>query len=256
MGLSAKDISFTYKNGKTILDKISFEAENGEILSLLGPNGTGKTTLLKCILCLLKPQSGSVSVNGENIFTVAARKRASLCGYVPQYSPTAFGLNVIDTVMMGRTAVSVRIGSTDRDIVFDIIKKLGLEKFAFKLTNELSGGERQRVFTARALAQKPRMLIMDEPTSSLDLKGQLATLEYIKALSKDENIGVIMAVHDLNLAAMYSDSILMLKDSQVFKHGNVTGTITEENIRFVYGVDCEVYNADTPYMRLIRPRQL
>ena len=165
MSLIVDNVSFSYNKEREILSDISFELNNGESIFLLGPNGTGKTTLLKCINHILTPSSGKITINGENIANMTPAMVAKKIGYVPQYNNNVFSMNVIDTIMLGRISFAGRrIRTEDKDIVFDLIDKLHLQKFAFKNINEMSGGERQRVFIARALAQEPEIIILDEPT--------------------------------------------------------------------------------------------
>lgn len=241
MSLKVDNISFGYNSEQEILSDISFELENGEALCILGPNGTGKTTLLKCINHIIKPKKGRVIIDGVDVAKFSPSLRAKKIGYVPQYNNNVFAMNVIDTVMMGRIAFAgYRIRSGDKDIVFDIIEKMGLESFAFKNIKEMSGGERQRVFIARALAQEPQIVILDEPTSSLDMKNQIFTLELITGLAHAKNIGVIMSIHDLNLTSLYADKVIMLKESKIFSCGAPEKVITENNIRAVYSVETAV----------------
>lgn len=238
MSLEVNHLCFGYHGKKLILNNISFELKRGEVLSLLGPNGTGKTTLLKCINQIISPQKGEVLIDGENVSKMSPAVRAKRIGYVPQYHNAVFPINVIDTIMMGRTAFAgYSIKKKDKEIVFHIIEKMGLEGFAFQLINQMSGGERQRVFIARALAQEPDFIVLDEPTSSLDLKNQLFTLELITALAREKNIGVLISIHDLNLSAMFSDKIVMLKNAEIYSSGKPDKVLTKENISNVYGVD-------------------
>lgn len=245
MSLEVRNISYGYNNEREILSNISFKLEQGEILSLLGPNGTGKTTLLKCINHIIAPKCGSIFINGDDVSCMSAEKRARLIGYVPQYNSAVFPVSVVDTILMGRVAFSGnKIRESDKKIVFDIIEKMDLEKFAFKYLSEMSGGERQRVYIARALAQEPQIIILDEPTSSLDMKNQLFTLEIITSLAKEKNLAVLMSIHDLNLTGMFSDKILMLKNSTIFSYGTVNDVITADNIKEVYCVRTKVTNEE------------
>ncbi|MCD8035867.1 MAG: ABC transporter ATP-binding protein [Clostridiales bacterium] len=254
MSLKVENISFSYTADREILKNISFELNQGETLCLLGPNGTGKTTLLKCINHLLTPKQGAVYINGDDVAKMTSIMRAKKIGYVPQYNSNVFQMNVVDTIMMGRIAFAGRkIRTEDKDIVFDIIEKMDLENFAFKNISEMSGGERQRVFIARALAQEPEIIIMDEPTSSLDLKNQMFTLELITKLAHSKNIGVIMSIHDLNLTSLFADNVIILKDAEMYACGKPHDTLTESNIREVYGVETAVTTEDGyRHVRLLR----
>ncbi len=254
MSLSVNDISFCYHGGRKILEHITFQAERGQVLCILGPNGTGKTTLLKCLNCVLEPAGGTVLLDGADISKMKAKQRARSIAYVPQYHNAVFPMTVADTVMMGRMPYAGRsFRREDRDIVFEIIEKMGLSSFAFRTVSQMSGGERQRVFIARALAQEAEYILLDEPTSSLDLKNQIFTLETVKELALEKNLGVVLSIHDLNLAAMYGDSMMMLKDSHIFEYGKPEKVLRKDSIREVYGVDTVVTTEDGyPHIRLRR----
>lgn len=250
--LEIKNLSYWYSNNKKVLDDISFTVENSCILSLLGSNGTGKTTLLKSINNIISPKSGEVLIDGINVSSLTPSKRAKLIGYVPQYNNSVFPITVIDAVMMGRMGFcNKNITSDDKDIVFDIIEKMELSEFAFKYINEMSGGERQRVFIARALAQEPKVIILDEPTSSLDMKNQLLTLEIIAKISKEKELSVIMSIHDLNLASLFSDKILVLNKGNIYNIGTSNEVLTSSMINDVYNVNASVTTYDGyKYVRL------
>ncbi|MEA4892521.1 MAG: ABC transporter ATP-binding protein [Peptococcaceae bacterium] len=256
MGLLAEHITFGYTQ-TDILNDVGLEVKPGKLLALLGPNGTGKTTLLRCIGRILQPRAGHTLVDGEDIAAMSARKRARYIGYVPQSTALIFPGTVADTVLTGRMPyVDFRLTRRDKEIAFAVIGRLGLEGMAFNNINRLSGGERQRVFIARALAQEPRVLLLDEPTSSLDLKNQLSTLQILRRLVREKQLAAVISIHDLNLAAMFCDSVLMLKESGVFSWGSPGEVITEENIKKVYGVQAAVdYKQKVPHMRLLDVEQ-
>ena len=242
--LTLKNFSVGYGK-KEIIKDVSAQFKGGEMTAVIGRNGTGKTTLLKCINHILKPTGGKVFINNKDNALLSSYERAKTIGYVPQYNNNVFSMNVIDTIMMGRIAFAGhKIKSNDKDIVFELIERLNLQKFAFKNINQMSGGERQRVFIARALAQEPKVMILDEPTSSLDLKNQMFTLELITDLAKKQNLSVIMTIHDLNLASLFADNIMILKDSEVYAYGKPIDILTEENVKNVYGVDSVVTEED------------
>lgn len=240
MSLKVENLSFRYGK-RDILRNISFEAGSGVVLGLLGPNGTGKTTLLKCISKILTPLHGECYVNNEKIYHLTAQQRAKLVAYVPQSVSNIFPIRVIDAVMMGRMPfVRFNPKEKDKEFVFSILKRLELEEFAFQNVNELSGGERQRVWIARSIAQQPKLLLLDEPTSSLDLKNQKHTLQMIRQLAEQERLTVVISIHDLNLAAMFCDQFLMVKNCGLFAFGKEDAVITQENVREVYGVDTDI----------------
>lgn len=240
MSLSVENLSFRYGK-RLILEEVSLEVPTGKILALLGPNGTGKTTLLKSISQIVKPISGSSLVEGEDLYRMSSHKRAKYVAYVPQHTNSTFPVTVADAVMMGR-GPSMRFSPTrqDKELVFSVIRRMELESYAFKDINKMSGGERQRVFIARALAQQPKLLLLDEPTSSMDLKNQLHTLELVRQLAWKEHLTVVISIHDLNLAAMFCDYFLLLKDRKRFAFGRVHEVLTEDNIRAIYGVETEI----------------
>lgn len=254
MSLDISNLSFEYKKDRRILDDISIKIEQGEILGILGPNGTGKTTFIKCINRILKPVTGKVTYEGENLLALKQEQIAKIIAYVPQYIGGFFDMTVIDAVMMGRLPYAKHSYSKeDERIVFDILKKMELEQFAFRNIREMSGGERQRVFIARALAQQPKIIILDEPTSALDLHNQLFILHIIAEVAKNSNISIIMTIHDLNLASMFCDKILMLNNKKVFAYGDTQEVLTEENIDSMYRVNTKVSLEDgTKHIRLLK----
>lgn len=254
MGLKISDLSFGYQADKKILDGISLEMQDKEILGIIGPNGTGKTTFIKCINNILRPQTGEVILNDRRIGELEQEEIAKLIAYVPQYTNSFFSMTVIDMVMMGRVPYTRNSYSAkDKEIVFDIIKKMDLEKFAFRNITQMSGGERQRVFIARALAQQPQLIILDEPTSSLDLHNQLFILHIISALVKENDVSIIMTIHDLNLASMFCDKLLMLKDAHVFGYGKAQHVLTEDNITKMYNVNTKITVEDGyKHIRLLK----
>lgn len=254
MSLVVNNVSFAYKNNKMILDNISLEVKQGEVLGILGPNGTGKTTFLKCINNIHIPCNGTISYEGKVLGKLNYDEIAKIIAYVPQYTNNFFPMNVVDTVMMGRMPyVNKNYTTEDEKIVFSIIKEMNLEEFAFRNIKEMSGGERQRVFIARAMAQQPKIIILDEPTSSLDLYNQLFILYTITKLAKENNITIIMTIHDLNLASMFCDNILMLKDAHIFAHGKPESILTAENIYEMYKVRTEITTPENyKHIRLLK----
>ncbi len=240
MSLSVKNIDFSYDR-KEILKDISFDVQSGELLALVGPNGVGKTTLLKCINRIHSISAGQISIDGKDVYRLKGRSLGRYFSYVPQNTNSSFPITVIDMIMIGRLPfINFKLTKKDKDKVFAVLAELDLEAFAFNQINSLSGGERQRVFVARAIVQEPKVILLDEPTSNLDMKHQLEILRIIKGLIKEKGISGVMTIHDLNLAAMFCDKVLMLKDKKIHAYGSVKDVITTENIRAVYGVETEV----------------
>ncbi|MEF8874734.1 MAG: ABC transporter ATP-binding protein [Candidatus Thermoplasmatota archaeon] len=235
MILDIKDLNFSYDGDQKVLEDVNLSLEEGNILAIIGPNGSGKTTLLKCIGNILTPQKGSIELDGKGLASYERQDIARKIGYVPQVESRGFPSTVYDTILMGRKPyISWEPGKKDLQIVSQIIQKLGLEPISMKEINELSGGQRQKVFVARALAQRPDLLLLDEPTSDLDLKHKLEVLNIIRQ-QVDKGISAILAIHDLNMALRYSDRMVMLKEGEIYDSGGLD-VVTRQNIKEVYGV--------------------
>ena len=252
--LKVKGVEFSYASAP-ILKDICLEVEASEILGIVGPNGAGKSTLLRCINRILKPNGGSILLDGQEIKEMSRLELARHMGYVPQTSTNVFPATVFDTVLMGRRP---HIGwrSSERDIekVLEILQLLNIVEFAMRDINELSGGQQQKVFIARAVAQAPDILLLDEPTSNLDIRHQLEAMDIIKNIVREKEISAIMAIHDLNLASRYADRIIMLNGGSIFDAGNPASVLTPGNIKNVYGVEAVVRNENgRPYIVPIRP---
>lgn len=242
MKLKVKDISFSYDSIEALKD-ISFEVEEGEILGIVGPNGSGKTTLLKCINKVLKPQGGVVLLEDINLANLNQKEIAQKIGVVPQESFSRFPFTVFDTVLMGRFPYIKRFGrekKEDLDIVDECLDLCGISHLAERLITEISGGEYKKVVIARALAQKPKVLLLDEPTLHLDINHQIELLELLRFLAENENLTIIMVSHDLNLAARFSNKILILKGGRIFRIGLPEEVLTPAVLKEVYGIEVEV----------------
>ena len=243
MKLILKDLEFGYSS-RPILKKISMELRPSEMLGVIGPNGSGKSTLIQCIDGLLKPKNGSILLDGTDIKGISRREMAKKVGYVPQTSSRSFfPSTVLDTVLMGRRPhLGWRSTGTDVKKAIKVLRLMGIEDLAMNDINQLSGGQQQKVLIARALAQEPSVLLLDEPTSNLDIKHQLEVVEIIREMVMERDISAIMAVHDLNLASKYTDRIIMMKEGNIVDQGTPSEVLTPENIRSVYGVVAEVIN--------------
>lgn len=250
MRLQISGVGFHYKS-HAVLDDVSLSIETGQVLSLTGPNGSGKTTLLKCINRILHPKRGAVLMDHSNIDRMNLKELARALGYVPQSAPASFPLTVFDAVVLGRRPhVNWKLGERDKEVAFEVLKSMKLDDMALRLFNELSGGEKQKVLIARALCQEPQVLLLDEPTSNLDLRRQLEVLDLLSNLIRERGLCAIMAMHDLNLAARYSTQVAMLKNGSVFAVGSPAKILRKEVIKEVYGVLTEVKN-DTGYPYII-----
>ncbi len=251
MKLKITGITFKYAS-EPILKNVTMELGKREILGLIGPNGAGKSTLIKCIDKILKPLGGSILLDGQEIRKMTRREIAKHIGYVPQTSSGCFPATVFDTVLMGRYP-RTGWGSSDRDIekVAEVMELLKIERFALRNFNTLSGGEKQKVMLARALAQEPKVLLLDEPTSNLDIKHQLEVMEVIRDIVRYKGISAVVAIHDLNLAARYADKLVMLHKGGIFAGGYPESVLTYENIKKIYGVEAEVKKG--PYGLYVLP---
>ena len=240
MKLTINHLSFSYSSSP-ILKGIDLALDLGEVLSIVGPNGSGKSTLLKCINRILKTKGNTVFVDGKDINKLNLKELSKIMGYVPQSSVSVFPFTVFDIVMMGRTPyIHWSPSEQDYEIVAETLDFLGLSDLAMRHFNELSGGEQQKVIIARALAQQPKILLLDEPTSNLDIKHQLEILCILKDLAQSKHCSIIVAMHDLNMASRFSDKMLMLKKGCIFAVGTPEKVLTEENIEAVYGIKAKV----------------
>ncbi len=240
MILEVNGVEFQYKS-KEVLKDIKFHLKRNEILSILGPNGVGKTTLLKCMNAILKPKSGAILIEDEDILKLEQIEIAKRLGYVPQRCEPA-RLTAFDAVLLGRMPhIKWNVSPEDIMLVESTIKKLNLEHVALRYIDELSGGELQKVSIARAIAQNPKLLLLDEPTSSLDLRNQLDILDTVRDVVRNENVSAIMTMHDLNLAFRYSDKFIFLKNGTIYAAGSM-GDITPQVIEEVYGVPVTIQN--------------
>ncbi len=240
MILSVSDLGFRY-NGRSVLEKINFQVQQGELVAVLGPNGVGKTTLLKCLNAINRPLSGTVIVEDRNVLKLRADEIASQIGYVPQRNETS-RLTVFDAVLMGRKPhIHWKVREQDLRIVDSIIRKLSMEHNALRYLDEISGGELQKVAIARALVQEPQLMLLDEPTASLDLKSRIEILTILRRVVDEHGIGGVMTMHDLNTAMRYADRAIFLKNGLVYSTSLVT-EVTPETIEEVYGVPVDIHN--------------
>ncbi|MDI6902229.1 MAG: heme ABC transporter ATP-binding protein [Methanocellales archaeon] len=223
-----------------VLESVALSASGGDFVGVLGPNGSGKTTLLRSISRTLRPHMGTVLLNEKDVYALPSKEVARNLAVVPQNSPISFAFTALEIVLMGRTP---HLGRFE----IESAKDLAIAKRAMELTNtwhlyerpitELSGGERQRVILARALAQEAKVLLLDEPTTHLDINHQIEILNLIKRLNKEEKMIVIAVFHDLNLAALYCDFLILLHQRKIFSLGSPKKVLTAENIKRVYGAE-------------------
>ncbi len=224
-----------------ILKGLTVTFDRSELVSIIGPNGVGKSTLIHCMNKILTPNENAVMIDGRDVRNISVKEMAKVMGYVPYTSPNTFPISVIDAVMMGRHPHS-KFGSMDEDlrISYDMLEKLGISDLAMRQLNELSAGQLQKVILAKGLAQQPKVLLLDEPTANLDVKHQIGVTKLLKQISEETKMTVIMICHDLNIAAKYSDRILMMSEGKIYASGTPEEVLTKENIRKVYDINCEV----------------
>lgn len=238
MMLDVRKLNFSYGE-RRILKDISFKAESNTVVSILGSNGAGKTTMLKCINKLLKPDSGEVYVDDVNVLELENKDLARSIGFVPQSVPVS-RMTVFDSVLIGRKPhFELTASKKDIAITGDVIDALGLSKLSLRYLNEISGGEFQKVQIARAIVQEPKVLILDEPTNNLDITNQHITMHMVEDAVRARGMCTIMTMHDINLAIHYSDKFLFLSGGEVAAYGGMD-IIDEELIRKVYGIDADV----------------
>ncbi len=240
MQIKINDLTFSYSS-VPVLKNITFDLSGSKFVSIMGPNGVGKSTLIHCINKILTPTEGTVMLDDQNVTEISIKEMAKIVGYVPYSANDTFPLTVVDTVLMGRHPYSKwNTLDQDLDIVYDTLSRLGISHLAMRSFNELSAGQHQKVMLARGLVQEPKILLLDEPTSNLDVRHQLDVTKMLRALSREKDILVIMISHDINIAAKYSDEVIMMKGGTIYAVGTPKEVITENNLREVYGVESVV----------------
>lgn len=248
--MQVNDLCFHYKGGPEVLRGVRFDLAPGQLLAILGNNGAGKSTLLKCFNHILTPHRGEVTLDGEGLLTLSAREVARRVAFVSQSIPST-RMTVHDVVMLGRRPY-MKWGFTEADhaIVHSAMARLGVEAMRGRFLDQLSGGERQKVMLARALAQQPKLLLLDEPTSALDIRNQYHVLRLVQEICRADGITAIAVMHDLNLALRFCDRFLLMKDGQVYRHGD-RSVLTREALREVYGVEARVVEIEGKHMVLV-----
>ena len=233
--LETHNLEFSYS--KPVLKGVSFAASQGELFALLGPNGSGKSTLIKIIVGILRAERGTVSIDGRELASIPRRELAKLVGYVAQESAVRFPLTAMEMVLQGRFAQGRLIGfESERDISEAewAMQVTETSEYAARPVTELSGGERQRVMLARAIAVRPKILVLDEPVANLDVAHQVKMLELIKRLSVEEKMIAVVVTHELNLAAEFANKVLFLRRGEVIECGPPKTVMTEEVLRGVF----------------------
>ncbi len=237
--LSIEHLSFLYGN-TTVLNDVSFDVTDGENTVILGVNGEGKTTLLRCICGILHPSQGKIILDGEDITSTKIFARTCRIAYVPQIQQ-ASSLTVFDTVLSGRRGFFSFIpGVADKRRAYEAMEQIGISPLALKRTCELSGGELRKVSVARALCSDAKLMLMDEPTANFDIGGAVKFTRTIKEISEKNGVTFIAAMHDISLASRFSDKIILMKNGTVSAKGGME-ILTSDNIKKVYGIEASVH---------------
>lgn len=253
--LKLLDVSIGYHHG-LVVENITFEARSGQMLGLVGPNGCGKSTLLKAMSRVIQPQSGDISINDRNLSKIPRRELARLLGVVPQIPLLPSNFTAFEIVLMGRNphlGLLQHEGAKDMAIAWEAMEKTLTQHLAKRRIGELSGGEIQSVVIARVLAQQTDAVLLDEPTANLDIGRQIEILDLIKGLCHKNGFTVVIALHDLNLAAQYCDSLILMNKGRIHCQGEPGGVITADNIVKIYGSGSYVYSHPVSGLPVVLP---
>ncbi|MBI2849625.1 MAG: ABC transporter ATP-binding protein [Chloroflexi bacterium] len=241
--LEAEKLSLAY-NHSVVVKELTFQVAPGEMLGLIGPNGSGKSTVIKAFSHVILPRSGKILIDGKDIARIPRPELARLIGVVPQMPLLPSTFTAFEIVLMGRTphlGLFQTEGTRDMEISWQAMGRTNTQSLAERKVGELSGGEIQRLVIARVLTQQPKAILLDEPTSNLDINHQVEILDLIKSLCREDNQTVVITLHDLNLAAQYCDRLLLLKNGQLHAQGTPAEVINAKNIEEVYGAEGCVY---------------
>lgn len=255
MSIKVDNLCFSY-GPREILHNVSLEIHDGEFLSILGSNGAGKSTLFRCILGLLKPKSGTITIDGRNVHEMTEKEISAVVAYIPQTTSPAFNYSVEDIVLMGTTAGASAFRTPKKEEHLraeEALVKMGIADLRGRCFHHLSGGERQLVIISRALAQKTKILMLDEPTASLDFGNQVLVLNRISELSRT-GYTIIQTTHNPEHSYMYSDRIVALKNGTVASEGAPEKVITEDTVSSVYGIDVKIMPLYNDKVRVCLPK--
>lgn len=245
MRIDLRDLEFGYDSNTLVLKNISHVLEKPEFICIMGPNGVGKSTLIHCINKILKTTKGTVLIDDVDVKDIKLKSLAKRMGYVPNSSEDSFPLTVIDTILIGAQS-DAKFGASNEDLenVYKVLELLDAEDLAMRNFNELSAGQHQKVMLARGLVRNPEVVLLDEPTSNLDIKHQLEVTEILSRLPKEKGMMIIMISHDINITAKFADKIILLHEGQIYSVGTPSEVLTKDNLRTVYGVDADIIEID------------
>jgi iron complex transport system ATP-binding protein len=237
--VTAEGLQYSYRGSgtKDVLSDVSFDVMRGEFFVVLGPNGSGKSTLMRLLAGIDKPGSGTVCLEGMPLHHYSRQDRAKHVAFVPQILPAEFSMTVRDLVMSGRAPRQGILGLEQNEDIASVEEAMaftGISEFSNRDFQSLSGGERQRVFIASAIAQEPSLMLLDEPTSALDPAHQIRVMDLMERLKQEKGMTIVMVLHDINLAAMYADTVLVLKKGRIFSKGTPCKALTRETLEAVY----------------------
>lgn len=249
MIIEVRNLSYAYGK-KQILNDMSFGIAEGDFCAIMGQNGCGKTTLLKCIANLLPVKTNTIFINGKDTTTYSIKNLARQIAFVPQHTPLDFEFSAFETVLMGRNPYQTHLqneSQEDWDIVEECMKKTNTWHLRFATLSEMSGGEMQRVLLARALAQQTPIMLLDEPLSNLDISHQFEIIKLLRTISQNEKKTILLIVHDLNMAIRYCQSLLLLHNHSIVYHGDIDKGLTPQNIKNYFGVEATKENINNQY---------
>ena len=247
--IKAEDLGASYGEN-VIWEHINLDINEPGLISILGPNGVGKSTFMYTINKILEPSSGRILLDGTDVLELGYKDIAKKVAYVPQASGETFAMTVMDTVLMGRYPHSgYSVTQEDLEIAADCLQKMHMGEFALRNFNELSAGQHQRVMIARGLAQQPDLLMLDEPTSNLDIYHQIYTMRLLRDVAHERNMTVLIICHDLNIASRFSDRVIVFRKGSVYADGTAQEVLTEDTIFNVYNVKADIQMVDgRPYV--------
>ena len=256
MDLSVSNLHFNYTDDPVLQD-ITFEMKKGQILGIIGPNGSGKTTLLRCVSKSLIPSNGTILLDGKNVNTYSNLEYAKLLSVVPQLSLFTPGFSVFETVMLGRyphLGLLQKESEEDYSIVNSVLEQVKIAHLMTRDVSELSGGEKQLVAISLALAQEPKLLCLDEPTLHLDINMQYMIMNLCRELSRSKQLGILVVLHDLTLAAQYCDQLILLKNGQLQAKGSPKEVISSSIISETFGVEVIIGTDSSTGLQYILPK--
>ncbi|MCS7366739.1 MAG: ABC transporter ATP-binding protein [archaeon YNP-WB-062] len=258
MIITVENLTFRY-DSISALRNISIEILGGELVILLGPNGSGKTTFLKCLCRLLKPKAGYICFDKQPIWRMKPKYFAQQVSYVPQTHAPSFPYRVIDVVASGRTPYLSGLAlpsEEDYEIAYQALEAVGCRELAERPYTQLSGGELRMVLIARALAQQPKILLLDEPTSNLDFKNKIIVMHTIKNLVEKRGVSAVASEHDPNIAIAFSDKVILMKEGSVIAYGKPDEVVNEETMKILYDMHVETISLTNSQLKFIVPKIL